>query len=311
VVYVTVDAGRTWSTAGRTLLSPKKVHFVDQKTGWLIGSIGEKCGSAICPNVVMLSDDGGKTWNRVSTVSGELVDETAFSGNEAWALGQVCHDAAQCSAEFVRTTTAGQIWDNQNLPLVGRDFHVERYGRTVGWVGGTVDGGQGTALLRSVDGGSTWAPVTLPCQGSWSRFDSFSAKDGWLICSPDAAGAVAISIARIYRTSDGGETWSQLTTITDSSGPTLLDGKAGKDPVGGFHFASIDIGWLALSDGRLFGTDDGGRTWRKVLTDAGGFLDVQSVDHAQGWLLGQRQVWRTTDTGKTWTATTVVSTQST
>jgi photosystem II stability/assembly factor-like uncharacterized protein len=306
VVYATVDGGRTWSTTARIIMSPKKIRFVDHLTGWLIGSIGEKCGPNVCPNVVMLSQDGGKSWDRVSTVSGELVDAAAFSRNDAWVLGQVCADAAGCSAEFVRTTTAGQTWDNRDLPLVGGGFHLERFGTNSGWIGGTINGGLGTALLGTLDGGSTWNPLPLPCQGGWSRFDFTSASAGWLVCSPDAASGSAGAIGQVYQTSDAGRTWSRLGPVADPSGSTGSDPKVDQDPIGGLRFVSPDLGWLALADGRLFESDDGGRSWRKILTIAAGVRELQFVNSSTGWILGQSQVWSTTDSGKTWTTAVVI-----
>jgi photosystem II stability/assembly factor-like uncharacterized protein len=308
IVYGTVDSGRTWSVVAHFLLSPKRIRFVDRETGWLIGSIGEKCGSNTCPNVVMLSQDGGKKWDRVSTVSGELVDAVAFSRNDAWAIGKVCGAAAGCNAEFVRTTTAGQIWDNQELPLIGSGFHLERFGRLSGWVGGVVADGPGTAMLGTVDGGSTWASLRIPCQGTWSRFDFRSPRDGWLICSP-AASTGTITVGSVYHTSDAGRSWLALATVSDPPGPADKS-SASIEPVGGFRFSSDTAGWLALRDGRLFGTDDGGRTWRKVLADAGGLQDVDFVDANRGWVLGESQVWRTMDSGKTWSAIAVVASPS-
>ena len=310
IIYQTVDAGRTWSVAAHFLLSPKKIRFVDRETGWLIGSIGEKCGSNICPNVVMRSEDGGRNWDRVSTVSGELVDAVAFSRNDAWALGQVCGVAGGCGAEFVRTTTAGQIWDNQELPVIGGGFHLERFGRLSGWIGGDADGASGSVLLGTVDGGSTWNSFKNPCLGSWSRFDFESVNNGWLLCSPSAASVATGAVGSIYRTNDAGRSWSALGSLSDPSGQAADPGTP-VDPIGDFRFSSATAGWLALRDGRLFGTEDGGRTWQKVLADAGALQEVEFVDANRGWVLGGTQVWRTTDSGKTWAANSVGRTPAT
>ena len=302
VIYRTVDGGRTWSVSARIIMSPKKISFTDQQTGWLVGSIGEKCGPNVCPNVVMLSQDGGKSWNRVSTVSGELVDVVAFSGNDAWALGQVCDAVARCSAELVRTTSAGQIWDNRDLPLAGADFHLERFGVANGWVGGTLSGGVGTEMLGTPDGGATWRALALPCQGGSSRFDFISATAGWLICSPSSSKTTGGAVGQIYQTVDAGRSWTDLGVVSDPSTPSTVRGAAAPDPIGGLRFSSPDRGWLVLADGRLFATDDGGQSWRKELTVAAGGRDVQFVTPTTGWILGQNQIWWTADAGKTWTA---------
>ncbi|HLZ10242.1 MAG TPA: hypothetical protein VKT80_16755, partial [Chloroflexota bacterium] len=234
IIYGTVDSGRTWSVVAHFLLSPKSIRFVDRQTGWLIGSVGEKCGSNTCPNVVMRSQDGGKTWDRVSTVSGELIDAAAYSRNDAWALGQVCGVAGGCGAELVRTITAGEIWDNQELPLTGSAFHVTRFGPHSGWITGSVDGGAGSALLGTVDGGSTWTNLTNPCRGAWSRVYFGSANDGWLLCSPVPVTGGTGAVGLVYQTSDAGRSWSALASVVDESTQTT-GSTASSDPFGSFY----------------------------------------------------------------------------
>jgi photosystem II stability/assembly factor-like uncharacterized protein len=306
IVYGTSDGGQNWATDARVLLTPKQFRFVDRQTGWLIGSIGKKCGPSVCPNVVMLSVDGGKTWNRVSTVSGELLDLAALSGNDAWAVGRICSDAVNCHAELVKTTTAGQIWDNREVAFTGRDVRLERAGTSAGWVGGTVEGGTGPTLFATVDAGSSWSPLTEPCQGGSTSFDFINPSVGWLICFTSGTKADQNGIGQAYRTSDGGQTWSRLGPVTGSpaASPVAATQSA---PSAGLRFVSADQGWLALTDGRLFATADGGQTWRKAADLAPGLVDLTFFDSTNGWALGVGQIWRTRDSGASWTPVSVIS----
>lgn len=67
-------------------------------------------------------------------------------------------------------------------------------------------------------------------------------------------------------------------------------------------FADEKVGWARTLEG-LFVTDDGGRTWKKVLvTEPGEFIDLFAVDSDTAFLSeGHGAIKQTTDRGKTWT----------
>ncbi|GGP84098.1 WD40/YVTN/BNR-like repeat-containing protein [Saccharothrix coeruleofusca] len=118
----------------------------------------------------------------------------------------------------------------------------------VAWVSGS----KGT-VLRTTDGGRSWASVAPP---------GTEALDFRDVEAFDARNAVVLSIgpgdsSRIYRTSDGGRTWAQ--TFANPEPDAFYDcvaffdrfrGLAMGDPVGGRF--------------RVLVTRDGGRSWRRV-----------------------------------------------
>lgn len=122
--------------------------------------------------------------------------------------------------------------------------------------------GGGTApaevIYRSGDGGRTWARSELPLPGqaaydtdfvAWSQvdLDVLDASHGWLV-APLATNTTR-SEAVLYRTIDGGRTWT-LGTI----------------PVAGsVTFATPLRGWTSGGTGshvQLYVTNDGGRSWK-------------------------------------------------
>jgi len=113
----------------------------------------------------------------------------------------------------------------------------------IAWAGGT----NGT-VLRTVDGGTTWTPVSVPGaeKVDFRDIEAFSA---------DTAVVMGVGEpARIYRTEDGGRTWA-LTYFDDTPG-IFLDAMAFFDQQNG----------LAVGDpldGRFFliRTADGGKSW--------------------------------------------------
>ncbi|MEO3937735.1 oxidoreductase [Dermatophilaceae bacterium Soc4.6] len=176
----------------------------------------------------------------------------------------------------------------------------------VAWVSGT----NGT-VLRTIDGGVTWASVGPRLAGANAAFqfrdvEAFSATT-----------AVILSIgtgtdSRIYRTQDGGATWSlsfvnhEATAFYDCLAFTTPNrGVASSDPVDGRF--------------RLVETVDGGRTWTRVATvgmppaldGEAGFAasgtclsagQGQRVYLATGGAMARARVLRSDDGGRVWQA---------
>ncbi|MBE1471461.1 oxidoreductase [Kibdelosporangium phytohabitans] len=123
-------------------------------------------------------------------------------------------------------------------------------GRTA-WASGSL----GT-VLRTTDGGRTWAKVGPP------GTETLEFRD---IEAFDADNAVALSIgesqkSRIYSTTDGGRTWAESFRNTDE--------KAFYDCIGFFDRRN----GLALSDPvdgkfRVLSTNDGGKSWKVLPTN--------------------------------------------
>lgn len=184
--------------------------------------------------------------------------------------------------------------------------------RQVAWASGA----RGT-VLRTVDGGASWAQVG-PADTAELDFRDIEAFD--------ARTAVALSIgpgesSRIYRTTDGGASWTETFRNTEEAAfyncVAFFDRKAGLavgDPVDGKF--------------RLLSTADGGRSWRVLPGD--GMPDALPGEYgfsASGQCItttGPRNAWLATggsttarvlhsdDRGRTWTAgdTPLVSSES-
>jgi photosystem II stability/assembly factor-like uncharacterized protein len=162
-------------------------------------------------------------------------------------------------------------------------------------------GAEGT-VLRTVDGGSTWAILPVP-GAETTDFRDIEAF------GPD--GAVVMGVdrpAKIFRTTDGGKTWTQ--TYSDDSPGIFLDGLAFFDERNGLAVGDP-------MDGRFFfmATTDGGTTWTSLppasrpparggeaaFAASGTSLTVLGKDRV--WLctggLASR-VWRSEDRGRHW-----------
>lgn len=206
-----------------------------------------------------------------------------------------------CLTGFVASPAAAQ-WR-----LAPVDTHAEFRGLSladghVAWASGT----HGT-VARSVDGGATWSVHRVPGADSLDlRSIAALSRD---VAVAASAGPAEKGQARIFRTTDGGVTWTQ-TYATRRPG-VFLDA---------LRFWDADHG-IALSDpvdGKLFllVTNDGGRSWHRVPPAAlPPALPGEAAFAASGTCLavwGAHDVWigtggadtarvyRSTDRGRTW-----------
>jgi photosystem II stability/assembly factor-like uncharacterized protein len=110
---------------------------------------------------------------------------------------------------------------------------------------------------------------------------------------------------KIIETRDGGRKWTRLDSGVDEA---LFN----------VYFANENKGWIVGQDGLILHTGDGGKSWAKqesnaVFTEMDGeekrayLFAIDGLDDQRLWAVGDRSMLaRTTDGGKTWTASKVV-----
>jgi photosystem II stability/assembly factor-like uncharacterized protein len=204
---------------------------------------------------------------------------------------------------------------------------------TIRWIhmleaaNGWAIGGQGTEsdhVLLTADGGQTWRDVTppepAPADGSLAALGYFAdAGTAWVIYYSQNE-MVVPSVAVVWRTQDGGQTWQ-------SSSPLDLQGLNELYMPSDLAFADAQNGWLLVHVGAgmshdyvtLFHTQDGGQTWARLLDPYGGseiqvcYKDSLVFSSAQnGWLTGTCNgvmagafLYQTSDGGQTWQSVTL------
>lgn len=144
------------------------------------------------------------------------------------------------------TSSPGPSWQLTDTGTTARFRGLAPVSATVAWAAGSA----GT-ILRTVDGGRTWASVGPPEAAAlqFRDIEAFGPRD-----------AVALTIgngtdSRIYTTADGGATWAETFRNEDPAAfydcVTFLDRRHGlalSDPVDGRF--------------RILATRDGGRSWQ-------------------------------------------------
>jgi photosystem II stability/assembly factor-like uncharacterized protein len=205
------------------------VCFVDDRTGWAVGHWG----------VVLRTDDAGESWTvqRADT----SVDQPLFSvyfkdAERGWAVG--------LWSLMIATADGGKSWTPVRLPAPPGGGKGDRnlFKIFAGRLGDLFVAAEQGAVLRSHDG-DRWSYLQTGYKGTF--WTGIALGDGTLL--------VGGLRGTIYRSVDGGSSWTESKTDLKSSITDL--GEAG-----GKVFA------VGL-DGASFESDDGGATFKSSQRD--------------------------------------------
>jgi photosystem II stability/assembly factor-like uncharacterized protein len=271
---------------------------------------------------VLRSTDAGGTWSDVtppnapaSSTPSPNPDPVLFpvDDNAAWvAYGGF----AGGPYVIFRTTNGGGMW-LPATPALQRGGIVQLYfvDRAHGWATvslGAAAGSEGIAILRTVDGGASWALIAQTNDPSTTQSSpsglSFGCDKGFATFATSTVGVIPIECAggpaTLYRTTDGGFHWnvvslSQLDarggTASVGNSPTFLTTSDAILPASSYVGAN-QATWSLLV------THDAGASWRDFVVPGQGAIDFEST--TSGWLLGS-QIEATSDGGSTWRALSV------
>lgn len=275
----------TWvdiSLAQNTASAIESIHFFTDDHGVILVGGHE---TQFRPNSgsIMRTQDGGDSWNVIARM--DFMEAMMFiDDNRGWAVGS--------QGRIKRTDDGGNNWQTQTVPLTDfdkprlRDVHF--VDRNNGWAVGTAhDNGQTSTVLRTQDGGDTWNLVTVPeTMGLWTVHFR-DANTGWIAGEAPPLGANA---ARIYYTTNGGQTWTSQFNDT----PTHVRNLAFTSDTTGYAMVGGDTSYT------LAVTSNAGQDWSAFTGEM--LIDVQDMVFANstvGWVVGMG-ISQTTDGGATW-----------
>lgn len=254
------------------------VHFPSEKVGY-IGGRGA---------TILKTTDQGDTWNALSTGLSWEIFQTVFflndtigfitgitngkvlktkNGGEVWSVHQLPTSNSLNEINFIndttglivgyreiwKTTDQGETWvsqyANQNLafPVF---YSVEFVNQDTIFIAG-VDGDLGR-ILKSTDGGKEWTSTSF---SQWMRFDVKFVND--------TVGYTVGSSSDIFKTVDGGVSWSLLADPGFENNRNLA-------------FVNDTIAYIAGYDGRILSTQDGGLNWATEVTNT--TKNLHSID---------------------------------
>jgi photosystem II stability/assembly factor-like uncharacterized protein len=296
--WLTTNGGRTWRRArlpnlgrggvagGRTdpIANISGVQFVDRRHGWV----------SAANHSVYRTSDGGRSWQASTVPGGGFID--FLDRQHGYALGP---------DGLFRTANGGKTWrfvskHSIHGPITFLDRRtgfatVDQAATIIGPYQGPEFG----FLYETTDGGRTWSRYDI--RGSARFVEQPIASFGREIVvaqnGPNPAGGLNLAPAAVYRSRDGGRSWSGTPVPAGVGVPAPLS-------------AASPRVWVWASRRNLFMTHDAGQSWHKIvlrdLPRAGWIKKVDFTSRRVGWAvvygLGTGgTLLRTTDGGEHWT----------
>lgn len=262
-VAVSADGGATWRDASpdvaqRDSLDLRSIWALDDERCWVASS---GLGSA---SRILKTTDGGRTWRTVHTNrdADGFFDALAFWDAQR---GLLMGDAVDGYLTLLLTEDAGETWarvPRSALPeairgeagFAASNRSISLVGDRRGWIG---TGGSAARVLRTVDGGRSWAAVRTPMRQGDGAAGIFALAFQDELVGLGVGGKYTEPEARygtVILTEDGGKSWILC-----------------ERPPGGFRSAVAPLpkrpgAWIAVG---INGTDvslDGGLSWSPIGT---------------------------------------------
>lgn len=161
------------------------------------------------------------------------------------------------------------------------------------WVTGTLDSTGYGMILFTPDGGKTWERQGL----GTSALQGINVIDIWALNENNVWATGSDNV--ILRTTNGGQTWSQVQTPVNSSNPELTS----------ISIVDNTNIWISGSFGTVYNSTDDGNTWTMFDTtffQSAGLQGIWAIDAEKVYVVGNRDsatkgfIAYTLDGGTTW-----------
>lgn len=238
----TSDGGTTWDSINPNIngnYQLGELFFNDVMNGFAGGSKNNT------QQGLLKTTDNGTTWTEITPDPSSTEPITAiYFLNANYGL-------VTSSTHLYSTMNGGTSWTTQALSFYPSDIHFSTM--YDGYASGT-DNTSNAIILETHDGGITW--TNLLSQHDPNLFVSDFIKEDIL---PNNVIVTSMqNTNRLYKSSDGGATW---TTITVDSVYSIHD----------FQFTTDLIGHVLSDYGQIYVTEDGGATWNLEYATEWGF----------------------------------------
>jgi ELWxxDGT repeat protein len=266
------DAGATWFRlyvphSDEYSFNDLAVFFLNATEGYIGTNKGE----------IFYTKDGGRTWETRQEASWNEFRKIFFQSKDRGY-------ATVGWGDLLQTTNGGRSWTSVDLSTLGWNTRVRDL-----WFTNDKDGFLilENKFYSTKNDGSTWMEVTAVNVGDLSSIKFFNENLGFLF------GGNGL----IYKTNNGGTTWSQIfpgispgqiVGIAQSSGKLFITSKS--------YYSSEYARALAVS------TDEG-TTWSMLNHSPGGYIyHIDFTTDNKGAVIGQEGIFKTEDNGLTWNA---------
>lgn len=279
-LYRTDDFGQTFQNATVNLAeaapSAPIMAFVSRPDGVLFAANQPSGGE---DSAWLRSDDNGQSWTVPASGPGLYwIDDGKFFDSQRGVVGSY--------EEFRATTNGGASWVSSNLPT---GFRLSRLATPASnrYFAATYRQSGSGGVFRSTDSGLTWTQLAggLPASGvNFSDVAFPTPLIGFV------SGSNTSQLPRLYRTTDGGVSWSLVTT---SGLDSPIRGMAWFDA----QTAILTQGFPTIG---TFRTTNGGANWQMISTRLP--FSIAQRNSQEALLCGDSQLTflLTHDAGATW-----------
>lgn len=170
------------------------------------------------------------------------------------------------SSTLFRTTDGGRHWQRQLVGVAGEGWQLQFYDARRGIV--YAADRSGPALWRTADSGQHWTRVRTPAPTAPGLVSFVDPSHGWCLApiGPQPFSFASPILDRqevaLFRTGDGGTSWSQVLRTDQSAANHGLDGDGVKTWI---WFRDLSTGWIGQTTlgghAVLYATTDGGDSW--------------------------------------------------
>ncbi len=160
IVY-TSDFGQTWTVAHDAPHDMVALQAIDQDTFYAAGG-----------NQFFRSDDGGRTWQQISTTPRGVNDISFLNENDGW----TCGPSTSGGHSFLRTTDGGQTWDMlRDEPFTRIPIQIQIMPSLRGWAIFP----QTEQAITENGFDNSFIPRFMPSGDSWQWFEFANDNVGW------------------------------------------------------------------------------------------------------------------------------------
>ncbi|MFZ1517970.1 MAG: YCF48-related protein [Ignavibacteriaceae bacterium] len=276
----------------------RSVFFIDDSTGWMVGSDG----------FISKTTNAGVDWSLQNSGTSVCLKSIKFIDS---GFGFIVGDGGT----VLRTVNGGQTWESLiteiNLDLNALEFSNPNNVFIVGDEG---------IILKSFDSGLTWSKDRMKPNYSLSSITFVNENTGWIGSLGDENNYFSDS-TYIYKSTDGGSSWFSQSYLAEPGNGTHIHS---------INFINENVGWIGGGSGlsgfgwnfSILKTTNGGNSWASQdittevsknsnqkdnleIVDGGGIRDVFFIDENIGWAVGGINTWdrlilSTSDGGNNW-----------
>jgi photosystem II stability/assembly factor-like uncharacterized protein len=285
----TVDGGVTWSKVPNQWNGNLQgISFIDAQHGWAVDETSQ----------VWRSTDGGGTWTPLTRLKA-INDDPGFIEVEELKFVDQSHGWIVETFHTWYTTDGGLTWEKSSFPQEsqreGQLTGISLFSKQVGWLSASNE-----ELFYTNDGGQTWHLKKVSPNTALSKnpVPEFGFTDVYFV---DENQGWLSSADKIYRTTNAGKNWQ-----AHSIGKHQTFIKS-------IHFLNKKEGWAVgyvepagetsrPTIGAVLYTEDGGLSWTSIQVGENEplFNFIFFSDGQHGWLFSRNNIYRTSNTGKTW-----------